>query len=41
MLKLALANDLWIGISLITLPKLTMVEKTLIAKYRWWTILFK
>jgi hypothetical protein len=32
--KLALANGLWIGITLITLPKLTMVEETLIAIYR-------
>ncbi len=29
--KLTLANRLWIGIAPITLPKLTMVEETLIA----------
>jgi hypothetical protein len=32
--KLALANGLWIGIAPIIIPKLIMVEETLIARYR-------
>jgi len=39
--KLALANGLCIGITQITLPNLTMVEETLIARYCCWKILFK
>ncbi len=39
--KLALASGLWIGITQITLPNLTMVEETLIARYHCQTILFK
>jgi hypothetical protein len=39
--KLALANGLWIGITLKILPKLTMVEETLITHYRCHTILVK
>jgi len=41
MLKLALANGLWIGITPKILPKLTMVEETLIARYCCRTILVK
>jgi hypothetical protein len=41
MLKLALANGLWIGITPKILPKLTMVGKTLITCYRCCTILVK
>ncbi len=39
--KLALANGLWIGITPKILPKLTMVEKTLITCYCCRTILIK
>jgi hypothetical protein len=39
--KLPLANGLWIGITQITLPNLTMVEENLIARYCCWKILFK
>jgi hypothetical protein len=39
--KLALANGLWITIAPKMLPNLTMVEETLIARYHFWTILFK
>jgi hypothetical protein len=39
--KLALANGLWIGITPKILPKLTMVEKTLIARYYCRTMLVK
>jgi hypothetical protein len=39
--KLALANGLWISITQITLPNLTMVEETLSARYCCQTILFK
>ncbi len=39
--RIALATGLWIGVTPTILPKLTMVEKTLIANYRYWTILFK
>ncbi len=41
MSKLALVDGLWIGIAPITLPKLTMVEETSIARYCCWTTLFK
>jgi hypothetical protein len=41
MLKLALANGLWIGITPKILPKLMMVEKTLITRYHCYTILVK
>jgi len=37
--KLALANGLWIGITSKILLKLTMVEETLITRYRCPTIL--
>jgi hypothetical protein len=39
MLKLALSNGLWIGITPKISPKLTMLEKTLIACYYCCTIL--
>ncbi len=39
--KLALANGLWIGITPITLPQLTIVEEILIVRYHCQTILFK
>jgi hypothetical protein len=39
--KLALANGLWIGITQITVPNLTMVEETLIARYCCRKVLFK
>jgi len=39
--KLTLANGLWIGIAPKMLPKLTMVEETLITRYHCRTILFK
>ncbi len=41
MLKLALANKLWIGITINSLPKLMIVEEALIACYGCWTILIK
>jgi hypothetical protein len=41
MLKLELANGLWIGITPKILPKLMMVEETLIARYCCYTILVK
>jgi hypothetical protein len=41
MLKLALANGLWIGITPNSLPKLTIVEEALIACYCCWIILIK
>jgi hypothetical protein len=41
MTKLALSNDLWIGITPKRSPKLMMVEKTLIACYCCCTILVK
>jgi hypothetical protein len=39
--KLALANGLWIGITLKILSRLTMVEETLIIRYHYCTILVK
>jgi hypothetical protein len=41
MSKLALVNGLWIGIAPMVLPKLTMVEETLMTHYRCRTIMVK